>query len=109
MKNWFGKNPESAEAPLSKSDRHDGPPRPLSGLDRDLAVGFLTQARSILPFYEQEALTVTGYLTSRQFDPDETIFLDKDADTGYMLWILHGEITVETTAVEPGNAITVSR
>lgn len=108
MKNWFGKNPESAGAPSSRGDRYAGPPRPLNGLDHDLAVGFLTQANSILPISERDALTITGYLTSRQFDPAETIFPDSDADTGYMLWILHGEITVETTAFEPGIGITVT-
>ena len=106
--NWFGKKFQCAGARLSRAERHRSPSNSLSGLDRDLAIGFLTQAKTLLPFTEKDAVIVTRYLTSRQFQPAEIVFADKDADTGSMLWILHGEITIETTAFEPGSLITMT-
>ena len=113
--NWLGKKASGAPAiggtaATGPRDRlpHDAGRRPLSGFDRELAIALMSQATSMMPLSEQDAATVTAYLSLRQFGPGESIFRDDEGATGTMLWILHGEITVETIAAQPGDVITIT-
>ena len=116
--NWFGKRSASASGKgpavdnpgsfLDSPLREAPQPRVLSGLDRELAIGFMSRLDSMLPLSEQDAETATGYLTSRRYKPGDSIFGGASGASDYVLWLLHGEITVATLSSAPGDPITMT-
>lgn len=81
----------------------------LSETDHTLLVDFLCNARSILALSPAEASLCTRYMSLRQYGAGAHIFDQGDAESSnYMLWILHGDATIETAATLQSPALIVS-
>lgn len=62
-----------------------------------LAARLLRAPTALMQLDEAEALAVVGFMQPRHFDAGTTIIRQGDsADTGFMVLVLEGEITVET-------------
>ncbi len=75
----------------------------------ELAANLLTAPTALLQLSEEEAKIVVSYMKPRKI-PEGTAFIrEGDAqDTGYMLLVLDGEVTVENIVVSRTSAVTVN-
>jgi CRP/FNR family transcriptional regulator, cyclic AMP receptor protein len=75
----------------------------------DLAATLLTAPTALMQLSEEEAKIVVSYMKPRKI-PEGTAFIKEgDAqDTGYMLLVLDGEVTVENIVVSRTSAVTVN-
>jgi len=104
-KKWF----EKAATPSKAAEGGATLARPLDGVDRSLAVEFLCRARSILPMTPRQAETAAGFMVARQYAAGAVVFKEGDSiSSRHMLWILHGEATIEAMAANPRDAITLT-
>lgn len=64
---------------------------------------------ALMQLSEEDAQVVVGFMRPTQFDAGTTIFRQGDAaDTGFMVLVLSGEITVETLMASRANPATVT-
>jgi CRP-like cAMP-binding protein len=75
----------------------------------DLAATLLTAPTALMQLSEEEARVVVSYMKPRKI-PEGTAFIKEgDAqDTGYMVLVLDGEVTVENIVVSRTSAVTVN-
>lgn len=83
-------------------------PPALSDFDQALAVQFLCRKDSVMPLSPLEAGHVARYLLPRQYKPGEVLVREGDAHSNYMLWILHGDATIEAVTANPQDALTMT-
>jgi CRP/FNR family cyclic AMP-dependent transcriptional regulator len=97
----------------------DTPPESRPPADRQALVASSTAAReaarllraptALAQLSEDEALMVVGFMRPRRFRAGTTIIRQGDAaDTGFMVLVLEGEITVETLMARQVDATTVT-
>ena len=73
------------------------------------AAHLLRAPTALMQLSEAEALTVVGFMRPRRFKRGTTIIRQGEAtDTGYMVLVLEGEITVETLIARRVNPVTVT-
>ena len=71
------------------------------------AARLLRAPTALMQLSEAEALTVVGFMRPRRFDSGTTIIRQGEAsDTGFMVLVLDGEITVETLIARRSNPLT---
>jgi CRP/FNR family transcriptional regulator, cyclic AMP receptor protein len=92
------------DAPASPT----GHPPALNEFDQALAVQFLCRKDSVMPLSPQEAGQVARYLLPRQYQPGEVLVREGDVQSNYMLWILHGDATVEAGTATPLDPLTMT-
>lgn len=64
---------------------------------------------ALMQLSEKEALTVVGFMRPREFNAGTTIIRQGEAaDTGFMVLVLSGDITVETLMASRANPATVT-
>lgn len=83
-------------------------PPALNEFDLTLAVQFLCRKDSVMPLSPQEAGQVARYLLPRQYQPGEVLVREGDARSNYMLWILHGDATIEAVTANPQDLLTMT-
>jgi CRP/FNR family transcriptional regulator, cyclic AMP receptor protein len=82
---------------------------PLDDIDHALTVDFLCRARSILALKPTEAAIAARFMAARRYQAGDVIFREGDATaSNFMLLILDGEATVETTAPNPRDNLTMT-
>jgi CRP/FNR family transcriptional regulator, cyclic AMP receptor protein len=108
--NWFKKRTSSSagQRSASGSAAAGGHPAHLSAADEALAVQFLGRKDSVMPLSPQEAAQVARYLIPRQFLPGEVLVREGDTQSNYMLWILHGDATIEALTARPQDPLTMT-
>ena len=75
----------------------------------ELAAQLLIAPTALMQLSEAEALTVVGFMRPRRFESGTTIIRQGEAtDTGFMVLVLDGEITVETLIARRSNPVTVT-
>mgnify|MGYP006183732587 FL=1 len=73
------------------------------------AARLLRAPTALMQLSEAEALTVVGFMKPRRFASGTTIIRQGEAsDTGFMVLVLGGEITVETLIARRSNPVTVT-
>lgn len=73
------------------------------------AARLLRAPTALMQLSEDEALTVVGFMRPRRFKSGTTIIRQGEAtDTGYMVLVLEGEITVETLIARRVDPVTVT-
>jgi len=77
--------------------------------ETDLAAKLLIASTAIMPMSQEEARVVVGYMQPQTIAQD-TIFIRQgdSRDTGFMLLLLDGEVTVENIVVSRIEPITIS-
>lgn len=102
-----------------KSSTLNAPPELMSPKDRRLAIKGSSAAQlaaelliaptALMQLTLQEAFIVVSYMTPRKID-EGTTFIKQgdDNDTGYMMLLLEGEVTVETIVVSRRTPVTVT-
>ena len=99
--------------------RPQDPPESRLPADRQAAVDGSSSAHeaahllraptALMQLSEAEALTVVSFMRPRRFKSGTTIIRQGEAtDTGYMVLVLEGEITVETLIARRVNPVTVT-
>jgi CRP/FNR family transcriptional regulator, cyclic AMP receptor protein len=97
----------------SKPDSEATAPERMKAIEgsgsAELAATLLTAPTALLQLSAQEAKIVVSYMKPRKI-PEGTAFIKEgDAqDTGYMLLVLDGEVTVENIVVSRTSAVTVN-
>ncbi len=99
----FGKKPDAAEA----SNRRL---RALEGSNSaDLAATLLTAPTALMQLSPEEAKVIVSYMQPRIVAQGTAFIKEGDAlDTGYMMLILYGEVTVENIVVSRTSAVTIN-
>ena len=109
FKNLFrGKKGGAAVAPELLAPRQRM--RAIAGsITAELAAQLLIAPTALMQLTLDEALTVVSYMTPQKI-PMGTTFIDEgdDSDTGYMLLLLEGEVTVENIVVSRRTPVTVT-
>jgi len=73
------------------------------------AARLLRAPTALMQLSEAEAFTVVSFMTPRRFASGSTIIRQGEAtDTGFMVLVLSGEITVENLIARRGNPVTVN-
>jgi CRP/FNR family transcriptional regulator, cyclic AMP receptor protein len=108
--NWFKKRALSSPAKRTGdgSAAPGGHPAHLNESDLALAVQFLGRKDSVMPLSPQEAAQVARYLLPRQYKPGEVLVREGDTQSNYMIWILHGDATIEAVTAGPQEALTMT-
>ena len=103
-----GKKDISSEAPekLGPKDRM----RAIEGSSTaELAAHLLIAPTALMQLTRKEAFTVVSYMTPRKIAMGTTIIREGDeSDTGYMMLLLEGEVTVESIVVSRRTPVTVT-
>jgi CRP/FNR family transcriptional regulator, cyclic AMP receptor protein len=75
----------------------------------ELAAQLLIAPTALMQLTKEEAFTVVSYMTPRKI-PEGTTFITEgdDSDTGYMMLLLEGEVTVENIVVSRRTPVTVT-
>jgi CRP-like cAMP-binding protein len=99
--------------------RHDNHPESLLPQERQAAVARSTAAHqaalllrapnALVQLSEREALTVIGFMSPRRF-PSGTAMIrqGETGDTGFMVLVLDGEVTVESLRASRASPVTLS-
>lgn len=99
----FSKKPDSAEASSRRL-------RALEGSDSaELAAQLLTAPTALMQLTEEEAKVVVSYMKPKRIATGTVFIKEGDKkDTGYMLLVLDGEVTVENIVVSRVSPVTVN-
>ncbi|MGA8514281.1 MAG: cyclic nucleotide-binding domain-containing protein [Burkholderiaceae bacterium] len=99
----FKKKPDNEVTGLERMKAIEG-----SG-SAELAATLLTAPTALLQLTEEEARVVVSYMKPRKI-PEGTAFIKEGdtQDTGYMVLVLDGEVTVENIVVSRTSAVTVN-
>ena len=105
----FGKKPDEAQDTQPLPESH-GRLRALEGsASAELAATMLTAPTALMQFTQDEAKLVVSYMEPRKIPEGTTFIREGDTrDTGFMLLVLDGEVTVETIVVSRTEPITVT-
>jgi CRP/FNR family transcriptional regulator, cyclic AMP receptor protein len=103
LKKLFGK---TSGYPVPPEDRM----RALEGSNSaDMAATLLTAPTALMQLSEAEAKVVVSYMKPKKIPLGTAFIKEGDArDTGYMLLVLDGEVTVENIVVSRTSAVTVN-
>ena len=75
----------------------------------ELAAGLLIAPTALMQLTAEEALTVVSYMMPRRIPMGTTFIVEGDkTDTGYMVLLLEGEVTVESIVVSRHTPVTMS-
>lgn len=75
----------------------------------ELAASLLIAPTALMQLTREEAFTVVSYMTPRKIRMGTTIIKQGDeSDTGYMMLLLEGEVTVENIVVSRRTPVTVT-
>jgi CRP/FNR family transcriptional regulator, cyclic AMP receptor protein len=75
----------------------------------DLAAELLTAPTALMQLSPEEAKVVVSYMKPLKISAGTAFIKEGDAkDTGYMLLVLHGEVTVENIVVSRTSAVTIN-
>ena len=86
----------------------NGQPPALNEFDQALAIQFLRREDSVMPLSPQEAGQVARYLLPRQYKPGEVLVREGDPQSNYMIWILHGDATIEAVTASSQDPLTMT-
>jgi CRP/FNR family transcriptional regulator, cyclic AMP receptor protein len=100
---FFKKKPEAEVTAPERMKAIEG-----SG-SAELAATLLTAPTALLQLTEEEARVVVSYMKPRKIAEGTAFIKEGDSqDTGYMLLVLDGEVTVENIVVSRTSAVTVN-
>jgi CRP/FNR family transcriptional regulator, cyclic AMP receptor protein len=99
----FGKKPDQAATPNRRL-------RALEGSDRaELAATLLTAPTALMQLSATDAKVVVSYMQPKRIAEGTAFIKEGDArDTGYMMLVLDGEVTVESIVVSRISPVTVN-
>jgi CRP-like cAMP-binding protein len=102
----FGKKDSGAPDSVMSQERL----RSIEGsTSADLAADLLTAPTALMQFTHEEARAVVSYMTPKRIEAGTTFIKQGDTrNTGFMLLILSGEVTVETIVVSRTEPVTVT-
>jgi CRP/FNR family transcriptional regulator, cyclic AMP receptor protein len=99
----FGKTPDGPTANRKRMKALEG------SESADLAATLLTAPTALMQLSAEEAKVVVSYMAPRKISAGTMFIKEGDAkDTGYMLLVLHGEVTVENIVVSRTSAVTIN-
>lgn len=100
-------SPAISPAPDIGTEPHQ-PVRPRSASEQR-AAELLIAPTALLQLSLDEASVVVTYMQPMRIEPG-TLFISEgdEADTDFMLLVLEGEVTVESAALVPGEAVTIN-
>lgn len=99
----FGKKPDGPQADRKRMKAIEG-----SG-SADLAATLLTAPTALMQLSAEEARVIVSFMKPRKISEGTVFIKEGDAnDTGYMMLVLHGEVTVENIVVSRTSAVTVN-
>ncbi len=111
LKKLFGKSPDSPESMIGSSTLGNSKRmRALEGSNSaELAATLLTAPTALMQLSPEEGKVVVSYMQPRKI-PMGTIFMQQGdvRDTGYMLLLLDGEVTVENIVVSRTSPVTIN-
>lgn len=96
-----------------KSDAEMSSPDRMKAIEgsgsADLAAHLLTTPTALMQLSEEEARIIVSYMKPRKIATGTAFIKEGDAqDTGYMVLVLDGEVTVENIVVSRTSAVTVN-
>lgn len=109
FKNLFGKpNPSVPDAPEMMNPKERM--RAVTGSSTaELAAQLLIAPTALMQLSAQEALIIVSYMMPRKIPTGTTFITEGDtSDTGYMVLLLEGEVTVENIIVSRRTPVTVT-
>lgn len=99
----FGKKTDGPQADRKRMKAIEG-----SG-SADLAATMLTAPTALMQLSAEEARVIVSFMKPRKISEGTVFIKEGDAnDTGYMMLVLHGEVTVENIVVSRTSAVTVN-
>ena len=100
---FFGKNPDKSELPSRRL-------RALEGSDSaELAATLLTAPTALMQLSLEDATVVVSYMQPKRIAEGVVFIKEGDAkDTGYMVLVLDGEVTVENIVVSRTSQVTIN-
>jgi CRP-like cAMP-binding protein len=102
----FGSRPDDPPESRLPAERQAAVESSPSALE---AARLLRAPTALMQLSEAEALTVVGFMRPRRFESGTTIIRQGEAsDTGFMVLVLDGEITVETLIARRSDPVTVT-
>ena len=109
FENLFGKNKKPAPAAPERM----GPKERMRAVEgsssAELAAQLLIAPTALMQLTHEEALTVVSYMIPRKILTGTTFITEGDkSDTGYMVLLLEGEVTVENIVVSRHVPVTVN-
>jgi CRP-like cAMP-binding protein len=105
LNKWLGSQNDAPESrlPAERQAAVDG------SSSAHHAARLLRAPTALMQLGEEEALTVIGFMRPRRFKSGTTIIRQGEAaDTGFMVLVLDGEITVENVVARRVNPVTVT-
>lgn len=108
FENLFGKKKSFPDAPEAMRPRERM--RAIEGSSSaELAAQLLIAPTALMQLTPEEALKVVSYMIPRRIDEGTTFIKEGDkSDTGYMVLLLEGEVTVENIVVSRVTPVTVN-
>jgi CRP/FNR family transcriptional regulator, cyclic AMP receptor protein len=109
LSKFFARRP-AASADAQESRIPEERLRAIEGSETvDRAAGMLCASTALMQLTHEEARAVVAYMQPRRFKEGVTLIREGDTDnTGFMLLVLDGEVTVETIVVSRTEPITVT-
>ena len=103
-----GKKRISTESP-NQLDQKERMRAIVGSSTAELAAKLLIAPTALMQLTHEEAFTVVSYMTPRKIAEGTTFIKEGDAsDTGYMMLLLEGEVTVENIVVSRRTPVTVT-
>ena len=103
-----GKKRISTESP-NQLDQKERMRAIVGSSTAELAAKLLIAPTALMQLTHEEAFTVVSYMTPRKIAEGTTFIKEGDAsDTGYMMLLLDGEVTVENIVVSRRTPVTVT-
>ncbi|MBC7434649.1 MAG: cyclic nucleotide-binding domain-containing protein [Bdellovibrionales bacterium] len=102
----FGKKPDGSSEPAEPHQRM----RAIEGSSSaETAANMLTAPTALMQLTYEEARVVVSYMQPRKYADGTTFIKEGDTmDTGFMVLLLDGEVTIESIVVSRTEAITVT-
>ena len=109
FENLFGKNKKPAPAAPERMRPKERMRAVEGSSSAELAAQLLIAPTALMQLTHEEALTVVSYMIPRKIVTGTTFITEGDkSDTGYMVLLLEGEVTVENIVVSRHVPVTVN-
>ena len=109
FENLFGRNKKPAPAAPERMRPRERMRAVEGSSTAELAAQLLIAPTALMQLSHEEALTVVSYMIPRKILTGTTFITEGDkSDTGYMVLLLEGEVTVENIVVSRHTPVTVN-
>lgn len=109
LSRWFGRKPAAALDPADSRVRQQRLRTIAGSTSAERAAEMLTARSALMQLSHEEARAVVAYMRPHKIAEGVTFIREGDTeDTGFMLLVLDGEVTVETIVVSRTAPITVT-